>query len=719
MRKKFLNSKMLGVLAVFLVVFMAVGVAEEKRTDAGGQWKYALEDGGATITGYVGIPAEELVIPGELDGYPVTGIGYWAFYSRRGLTTVTIPAGVTSIGAEAFAYNYRLTDLIIPEGVTSIGDRAFTSCIGLVSITIPESVTSIGKDAFWRCEGLTGSVTIPEGLISMQDNPFVECPLTHIDVSVNNPVFESIGGVLFDKQRKALIAFPNAMVGEYTVPDGVLNIGDEAFAFCKNLTGVMIPESVTSIGEGAFYACESLISITIPASVTSIGDMAFRNCESLTGVIIPDGVTSIGDMAFRNCESLTSMTIPASVTEIGSNPFRSCSLPVINVSPDNPVYAQIDGVLYDTKQKELVSFPGGWEGAYTIPDGTLHIGEGAFAWCYGLTSVTIPDSVTSIGEDAFYWCESLTSVTIPASVTEIGKDAFDDCIKLVLSVAEGSYAEQYAEYNDLPYVLISSADAANAETEEITVGTAAELLAALGSNRRILLKEGVYNLTAAEEGFTSNPNVYFRECYDGVELFVDDVYNLTIQGADDGQSKIVAEPRYAFVMSFQNCSNVSLVNLWVGHTESTVSECERGVLHFAGTTGIRIDGTQMYGCGTVGLSLVEAANVKVTDSRIFRCTYSIMEIYDSYDILFSDCVFEDNIGEVFAETVSNLTIDSCSFLRNTDAYNLFDLSKSENVIVKNTKFIDNEAKDLLSQLYSDVEFDAFNRFENNTFDENR
>jgi len=53
MRRKLLNGKMIGMLAVLLVLFMAAGVAEEERTDAGGQWKYVLEDGETERTGYL------------------------------------------------------------------------------------------------------------------------------------------------------------------------------------------------------------------------------------------------------------------------------------------------------------------------------------------------------------------------------------------------------------------------------------------------------------------------------------------------------------------------------------------------------------------------------------------------------------------------------------------------------------------------------------------
>ncbi|MCL2866530.1 MAG: hypothetical protein FWF47_02080, partial [Clostridia bacterium] len=75
MCRKLLNGKIIIVFTVLLALIMAAGVAEEERTDASGQWKYALEDGGATITGYAEEPQGALVIPGGLDGHPVRRIG--------------------------------------------------------------------------------------------------------------------------------------------------------------------------------------------------------------------------------------------------------------------------------------------------------------------------------------------------------------------------------------------------------------------------------------------------------------------------------------------------------------------------------------------------------------------------------------------------------------------------------------------------------------------
>ena len=102
MRKKLLNGKRIGILAVLLVLFMAAGHAEEERIDASGRWRYVLEDGGAVIMGYVEEPGEELVIPSELDGYPVTGIGDKAFGWCESLSSLIIPASIIDIDYTAF-----------------------------------------------------------------------------------------------------------------------------------------------------------------------------------------------------------------------------------------------------------------------------------------------------------------------------------------------------------------------------------------------------------------------------------------------------------------------------------------------------------------------------------------------------------------------------------------------------------------------------------------
>jgi hypothetical protein len=144
--------------------------------------------------------------------------------------------------------------------------------------------------------------------------------LTTITVATNNPNYSSEDGILYNKTKTEIVAYPSAS-GNVTIPSSVTTIGIGAFKGCDDLIGITIP-GVTSIGDGAFSWCASLTNITIPSGVMSIDYQAFANCTSLASITIPSSVTSIGEQAFINCTSLASITIPAGVMSVGSQAFN-------------------------------------------------------------------------------------------------------------------------------------------------------------------------------------------------------------------------------------------------------------------------------------------------------------------------------------------------------------------------------------------------------------
>ena len=247
------------------------------------------------------------------------------YYYRTDIKHVVIESGATSIGVDAFKDCDNLSDIAIPEGVTSIGSGAFYSCDSLTSITLPNTLTRIDTYTFRYCNNLS-SITIGAGVRNIYTSAFEGCSrLVGFWVVDNNSYYSSDDrGVLFNKDKTTLIQAPQKLSGEYVVPNGVTNIGSDAFSGCSDLTGIILPNSVTSIGFSAFESCTGLTEIHFPNSLTTIDTWAFYKCSHLTSIILPVSTTNIGNYAFHYCSGLNEVWYQGSLSDknnlqIGTN----------------------------------------------------------------------------------------------------------------------------------------------------------------------------------------------------------------------------------------------------------------------------------------------------------------------------------------------------------------------------------------------------------------
>lgn len=192
----------------------------------------------------------------------------------------------------------------------------------------------------------------------------------------------------------------------------------------------------------------SAAALTIPAeldghAVSAIEYGAFSSHNELTSVIIPEGVTEIGDRAFLGCGSMTSISIPSTVTVIGTNPFMDCfELTEITIAEESTALAVVDGVLFSTEDAKLVCYPQSKYDltTYTVPEGTLIIGNCAFASDKQLTQVILPSTLTEIKPFAFSYCSHLAGIVIPEGVTVVGETAFGGCKDLTSVTIPASLA---------------------------------------------------------------------------------------------------------------------------------------------------------------------------------------------------------------------------------------------------------------------------------------
>ena len=302
-----MGKKLLG-LALALVLVLTL-VPTGARAATSGSWTYTVSDGEATITGFTGA-GSSVMIPSTLGGYPVTEIGVGAFSSCTGLTMINAAADHPAFRSEdGILFSKDKTTLIlypagrsgsytVPDGIINIDASAFQGCTGLTAVTIPRSVAIINPLAFYGCTGLT-VVTLPRsipigptpcsaptvGVCYIGIGAFGACTgLTAINVDADHPAYCSVDGVLFSKDKTALIQYPAGRSGSYTIPNSVSIIAAKAFEGCTGLTSVTIPGSVTDVASEAFRSCTGLTSVTISNSVTEIADAAFKSCTRLSNV---------------------------------------------------------------------------------------------------------------------------------------------------------------------------------------------------------------------------------------------------------------------------------------------------------------------------------------------------------------------------------------------------------------------------------------------------
>ena len=199
----------------------------------------------------------EITIPDS-----VTSIGGSAFEGCTSLAEITIPDSVTSIGGSAFKGCTSLSKVDLPKMLTTIEAGTFRGCTSLKEIIIPDSVIKILDHAFSNCISLE-SITIGSGVESLDDEWIASCRrLENITVSPENKTYSSVDGVLFNKDKSELSAYPiGNKRSSYTIPDGVEKIGKKAFYGCRYIESLTIPVSVAEIEASALGNCYDIRAV--------------------------------------------------------------------------------------------------------------------------------------------------------------------------------------------------------------------------------------------------------------------------------------------------------------------------------------------------------------------------------------------------------------------------------------------------------------------------
>jgi hypothetical protein len=369
--------------------------------------QYLISDSEVTVMGYIG-DEKSLVVPAEIESYPVTDIGEGAFSDLEELENVILPDSVKNISDHAFNCSRHITNITLGNGLETLQRSVFLNCHSLESVTLPASFKGFNSDSFFNRStksifvapdntnfasvdgvlfdksetellimpsGRSGRYNISTNIQNIKEFAFDRAMGVYaIDVDTNHTKYASIDGSLYNKEKTTLLVCPKIKIDEYVIPDNTKVIGKRAFYYCLSyLNNVVIPDSVVTIEQFAFAHCIRMTNIVMGNGVEKIELAAFYECRGLSEIVIPDRVKVIDTLTFGECPDLSSVTIGKGVERIEDRAFYSC---------------------------------------------------------WSLEEITIPDNVTTLGEGVFYECVSLREITIGKGVKKMGPGIFEECPSL-------------------------------------------------------------------------------------------------------------------------------------------------------------------------------------------------------------------------------------------------------------------------------------------------
>lgn len=390
-------------------------------------------------------------------GSNVSVIEQYAFAYTRKLTSVTLPAGIVKLGTYVF-YRSGIESVVFAAGttLTEIPEGAFSGT-KLSEVTIPDSVTLVNHNAFRDCTALC-RLTLGAGEnLRLMSNVFYNTSLAAVHIPTNveyigeycfvglrslsaftvdaaNPYYTALGGLLYSKDERKIIAAPAGITGTLYVPKSTEVIGFGAFE--NSLADSIVFDSASNIlsfGYRAFYGAKNLREVTVPATVVAIDYYAFAQCNNLETVKFEEGsrLAGIYEGAFFGCGKLKNIILTDNIVEISDYAFYGCTslteIPVSDTSMIKGIYSYAfaySGICGDfATPKTLIdigdyAFRGTKITSAFIPDDNkldLIIGIGVFEECEVMEKIDVPFLGASYGDEDIYWIGYIFGAGAPSA----------------------------------------------------------------------------------------------------------------------------------------------------------------------------------------------------------------------------------------------------------------------------------------------------------------
>jgi len=243
------------------------------------------------------------------------------------------------------------------------------------------------------------------------------------------------------------------------------------------------------------------------------------------------------------------------------------------------------------------------------------------------------------------------------------------------------------------------------KSESVEVSSIEDLLEAIEPGAEIVLKKGTYNLTDAIEDIDDDIGIkkfnkehdyvqILDNGIDGYEIVIKDVDGLVISGQDGKTIEIETEPRYSDVFRFEECTDIELNNMTLGHVPE-MGQCAGDVLEFDECENVVLNDLDLYGCGTYAIAAIELDSIEVNTCKLRDCSYGALFFSDVYGAVFSSCEIYENEGYFLLDAWdSEISFKKCDFNSNTYEWDFISDDSSLDITFDKCSFGENESRSL-------------------------
>lgn len=425
---------------------------------------------GGYILDAISTEITDLIIPDEVNGYPVIEIKSQIGNGRESLRSVKLGKNVKTIGKNAFSSCESINSLELNDALETVGDGAFSSCPIETPLIFPENIKYIGESAFSYATKIP-SITIPNRDCVLGENFILRTAmigykgstaeeyvkktnrheLEFCDIENENTprdIYVENGAYYFVTDGGYTLRYvEDPDITELVIPDEVngypvVAVSEDFSSRSKlgdSLVSVKLGKNVRTIKKTAFVNCSKVKSIELNDVLETVENNAFTECDIETPLIFPDTIKNIGEYAFMGSRNMPSVTIPNPDCKLGS---------------DFAKYTRIIGYKGSTAEEYANKYHGNFEVEfcdiedentprdniekdgllYTVTDG----GYCLYNIMTDLTDLVIPDEVNgypvvSVREEFSMYSKHrdiIESVKLGKNVRTIGAQAFLNCPKI-------------------------------------------------------------------------------------------------------------------------------------------------------------------------------------------------------------------------------------------------------------------------------------------------